>query len=215
MIVADRATAGAMARQPARVAAHAFARLADRGRRWQSRIPAGRSEGSMSKSLMIERLGRQGDGVAADGAFVPFALPGESVIASGKGERLQLEIITGASPLRVAPLCRHFGTCGGCQMQHLRPCALPRLETQPGGRGACARGHRNGAAADHRLRTASAASGYVHGHPLGRTAFSSGFRRSRRTGSRILRSARWCCRRSSSGLMICARWRAYSLRRKA
>jgi 23S rRNA (uracil1939-C5)-methyltransferase len=73
----------------------------------------------MNQPLKIERLGRQGDGIAADGAFVPFALPGETVIASGKGERLQLESIAESSPLRIAPACQHFGACGGCQMQHL------------------------------------------------------------------------------------------------
>ena len=73
----------------------------------------------MSHTLKIERLGRQGDGIADTGAFVPFALPGESVIASGKGERLRLENIAEPSQHRVSPLCRHFGECGGCQMQHL------------------------------------------------------------------------------------------------
>ncbi len=73
----------------------------------------------MNQPLKIERLGRQGDGIAQGGAFVPFALPDETVVASGKGERLQLESITQASPLRIAPLCQHFGACGGCQMQHL------------------------------------------------------------------------------------------------
>ncbi|MCU0790438.1 MAG: RNA methyltransferase [Nitratireductor sp.] len=73
----------------------------------------------MSETLRIERLGRQGDGIAEDGSFVSFALPSETVTVSGSGERRKLEAVTLPSPQRVAPLCRHFGTCGGCQMQHL------------------------------------------------------------------------------------------------
>ncbi len=73
----------------------------------------------MSESIQIERLGRQGDGIAADGSFVPFALPGETVSVSGSGDKRRLETITAPSPHRVEPVCRHFGICGGCQMQHL------------------------------------------------------------------------------------------------
>lgn len=73
----------------------------------------------MSEIIHVEKLGRQGDGVAADGSFVPFALPGETAAVSGSGEKRRLESVTAPSPHRVEPLCRHFGTCGGCQMQHL------------------------------------------------------------------------------------------------
>ncbi len=58
--------------------------------------------------LQIDALGSGGDGLS-DAGPVAFALPGE-VIENGK--------IATPSPSRVAPACRHFGTCGGCQLQH-------------------------------------------------------------------------------------------------
>ena len=67
-------------------------------------------------------LGSRGDGVAqCDGGpvYVPFTLPGERVrakIQDGRGEMLEL---IEASKERREPLCRHFGTCGGCSLQHL------------------------------------------------------------------------------------------------
>jgi 23S rRNA (uracil1939-C5)-methyltransferase len=66
----------------------------------------------------IVRLGAQGDGVAetAEGSrFVPFALPGERVRLSGTAAP---EVLV-ASAERAAPVCRHFGTCGGCAAQHM------------------------------------------------------------------------------------------------
>lgn len=62
--------------------------------------------------VLIERLGREGDGFAP-GHAVPFALPGERWdVAVDPPCRLT------ASPDRVDPPCPHFGTCGGCVLQH-------------------------------------------------------------------------------------------------
>src|SRR5690606_36577411 len=69
------------------------------------------------------RLGAQGDGVARDkGAevFIPFTLPGETVTAVRSGDRAELMAVLESSALRVAPPCRHFGTCGGCALQPLQ-----------------------------------------------------------------------------------------------
>lgn len=51
-------------------------------------------------------------------AFVPFTLPGERVLATGAGERRELVEVLEASAERVVPPCPHFGTCGGCALQH-------------------------------------------------------------------------------------------------
>ena len=62
------------------------------------------------QKITITRLGQQGDGIADDGSFVPFSLPGE--IFDQTGNRLN------DSPDRIAPVCKHFGSCGGCSLQH-------------------------------------------------------------------------------------------------
>ena len=74
-------------------------------------------------SLKIEAMGRRGEGIARHEGrtlFVPGTLPGEDVKASGEGERLALAAMERASPDRVAPFCKHYGRCGGCQLQHWR-----------------------------------------------------------------------------------------------
>lgn len=63
----------------------------------------------MSNSEPIIRLAAKGDGVTASGRHVAGAMPGDMVDAGG-------EITPG--PHHLAPACRHFGTCGGCQLQH-------------------------------------------------------------------------------------------------
>src|SRR6476469_9762605 len=68
--------------------------------------------------LVIEAMGGEGDGVAFGPAFVPFTLPGERVLAVGGGERRELAQVLTASAERIAPICPHFGTCGGCALQH-------------------------------------------------------------------------------------------------
>ena len=73
--------------------------------------------------LVIERLGNRGEGVAQLGAqrvFVPYALPGETVVAQVDGDQAGLLEIIEASPQRIASICPHFGDCGGCAVQTLR-----------------------------------------------------------------------------------------------
>ena len=78
----------------------------------------------MQLEVRIERLGAKGDGVAESPqgpVFVPFALPGELVrVAVEPGnERADLIEVIEPSPDRIAPICPHFGSCGGCALQHL------------------------------------------------------------------------------------------------
>jgi 23S rRNA (uracil1939-C5)-methyltransferase len=77
----------------------------------------------MAETLLIDRLGHRGDGVAdtpAGPIYVPYTLPGETVeVTSWQVDRRHLIRINVASPERIAPICPHFGTCGGCAMQHL------------------------------------------------------------------------------------------------
>ncbi|WP_156842398.1 class I SAM-dependent RNA methyltransferase [Novosphingobium aquimarinum] len=63
----------------------------------------------------ILRVAAKGDGVTADGRHVPLSAPGDVLLADGT---LQ------PGPHHAAPPCRHFGTCGGCQLQHLDEEAL-------------------------------------------------------------------------------------------
>jgi 23S rRNA (uracil1939-C5)-methyltransferase len=69
--------------------------------------------------IEIVRLGAQGDGVAETEhgpRFVAFALPGERVLPGDDGPP---HIVSAPSRERAAPLCRHFGVCGGCVAQHM------------------------------------------------------------------------------------------------
>lgn len=73
--------------------------------------------------LTIARLGHRGDGVVdtAEGqVFVPFSLPGETVEVDIKGDRGEIVSVIEPSAERIAPLCTHFGACGGCAVQHWR-----------------------------------------------------------------------------------------------
>ncbi|MBS0361348.1 MAG: class I SAM-dependent RNA methyltransferase, partial [Proteobacteria bacterium] len=69
------------------------------------------------EELFITEMGGEGDGCASGPVFVPFTLAGERVMAKGAGERRELVEVLDASPERIAPVCPHFGTCGGCALQ--------------------------------------------------------------------------------------------------
>ncbi|RUP10041.1 class I SAM-dependent RNA methyltransferase [Hyphomicrobium sp.] len=77
-----------------------------------------------ARELSIRRIGAQGDGVAdLDGepVFVPFTLPGEQIEAEVDGDRARLLRVLKPSPERITPVCKHFGKCGGCSVQHMAP----------------------------------------------------------------------------------------------
>ncbi|MDK2758635.1 MAG: class I SAM-dependent RNA methyltransferase [Blastomonas fulva] len=64
---------------------------------------------------MIVRVAARGDGVTASGRHVAGAAPGDTVAPDGA-------VIPG--PHHATPPCPHFGTCGGCSLQHLDDKAL-------------------------------------------------------------------------------------------
>ena len=72
--------------------------------------------------LAIDHLGRRGEGVAhrdGDTVYVPYALPGETVLAERDGERARIVETLVARPDRLQPVCPYYGTCGGCAVQTL------------------------------------------------------------------------------------------------
>jgi 23S rRNA (uracil1939-C5)-methyltransferase len=74
-----------------------------------------------SEIVEIARLGHAGDGVAADGLFVAGTVPGDVVRVTREGGRGHVVELIQKGPTRTAPPCVHFGTCGGCALQHVAP----------------------------------------------------------------------------------------------
>lgn len=80
-------------------------------------------------NVEIDSLGAQGDGLAQqDGRrlIVPFGLPGDVLSVRPQGRRGDADVaaiveIRKPSDQRVEPPCQHFGTCGGCALQHAAP----------------------------------------------------------------------------------------------
>lgn len=72
--------------------------------------------------LKIDFVGHKGDGVAhlnGHAIYVPYTLEGETVSVEGSGPRRDIKSIKEPSSARIEPICQHFGTCGGCQLQHM------------------------------------------------------------------------------------------------
>ena len=74
----------------------------------------------MSVSEEIIRIAAKGDGITADGRHFPLAAPGDVVQNDGSLQH---------GPHHVEPPCRHFPTCGGCQLQHCDEATLARFVT--------------------------------------------------------------------------------------
>jgi 23S rRNA (uracil1939-C5)-methyltransferase len=72
----------------------------------------------VSEGETILRVAAKGDGVTASGRFAWGAAPGDLLMPDGT---LQ------PGPHHVAPVCRHFGRCGGCQLQQLDEASLAQF----------------------------------------------------------------------------------------
>ena len=80
-------------------------------------------------SAVIESLNHEGHGVArieGKAVFIEGALPGETVRFRYHNKHKTYDTgrvieVVQPSPERVTPRCRHFGVCGGCSLQYMRP----------------------------------------------------------------------------------------------
>jgi 23S rRNA (uracil1939-C5)-methyltransferase len=78
----------------------------------------------LTEQLTIRHLGHRGDGMAGTAerpVYVPYTLPGEKVTVEavpGHPDRRRLVSVDKPSHERMQPICKHFGTCGGCALQH-------------------------------------------------------------------------------------------------
>ncbi len=75
----------------------------------------------MSEPETILRIAAKGDGVTALGRHFAGGVPGDVVESDGT--------LT-PGPHHVAPPCRHFPVCGGCQLQHVDEVELARFVTE-------------------------------------------------------------------------------------
>jgi 23S rRNA (uracil1939-C5)-methyltransferase len=71
------------------------------------------------EELSIVALDAHGQGVAANGAIVPGALPGERALVRLAGKRAEVVEMLGAAAERAEPSCPWYGRCGGCAAQHM------------------------------------------------------------------------------------------------
>ncbi|MBQ9470897.1 MAG: 23S rRNA (uracil(1939)-C(5))-methyltransferase RlmD [Bacteroidales bacterium] len=79
------------------------------------------------ENVTIESLAAEGKALAhVDGKvlFVPLAVPGDVVdvqLTRRRSGHMEGHVVRlhQPSPLRVEPVCQHFGLCGGCKWQHL------------------------------------------------------------------------------------------------
>ena len=90
--------------------------------------------------LHIERISPNGEGVGHHTKaqfFVRDSIPGEDLLVQitalsqqrpeGYAKMIQLKR---PSPDRVEPICAHFGTCGGCDLQHMKYEAQVKVKRQ-------------------------------------------------------------------------------------
>jgi 23S rRNA (uracil1939-C5)-methyltransferase len=86
------------------------------------------ASGGQRLRVTIERLVFQGSGLGRlpDGrvVFVPYTAPGDEAeieVTEARDDYVRADLVrvVTPAPIRTTPPCRYFGTCGGCQWQHL------------------------------------------------------------------------------------------------
>ncbi|MCC3861314.1 23S rRNA (uracil(1939)-C(5))-methyltransferase RlmD [Pseudemcibacter aquimaris] len=76
----------------------------------------------MNHKVTINEIGGRGDGLAeVDGKtiYIPYTVPGDVIDAKIQGSKGKLRHIHQKSTERAEPICKHFGKCGGCLLQHI------------------------------------------------------------------------------------------------
>lgn len=87
--------------------------------------------------VTVQSIGGRGDGVAAgpgQSLYIPYTVPGDRVRVrtvgpQGDGLSAVVETVLALGPDRAEPICRHFGTCGGCALQHVSADAYAAWKT--------------------------------------------------------------------------------------
>ena len=163
-------------------------------------------------------MGAQGHGVAHIGGekhFIPFTLPGERVRIELHGQRPAVAEIETASPDRIAPICKHFGTCGGCALQHWAE--APYKDWKAGSRNLRAGAGRDRSSPSRRSGAIRYRAAAAPPSPPTAVAVKSCLATMRRAPTRpsIWRNARSSCRRSRKPCRICGPRSAPPCRRKS
>ncbi len=86
--------------------------------------------------VVVERVVYGGEGLARHGGrvvLIPLTAPGDRALVELTEERsdfarARLVRLLDASPDRRDPICPYYGTCGGCQLQHLHYAAQHRIK---------------------------------------------------------------------------------------
>jgi len=85
------------------------------------------------EEVVIDRIGAKGDGISqlitGETCYVSYSAPGDRLQIAygeprGRNVRGTIHQIIDPGPERIPPVCRHFGACGGCALQHLSPHAV-------------------------------------------------------------------------------------------
>lgn len=86
--------------------------------------------------VAVSEIGARGDGIADSKVgrlYIPYAAPGDVLRVQvgaprGDGHAARIDAILELASIRQRPICRHFGACGGCALQHIRDDAVADMK---------------------------------------------------------------------------------------